>query len=184
MRRHCLYLCSADDTDLSCVFLPGGPSDLIPSIGCCTTHKTGCHGFPAEQPQVLTFGLQIGVRLRLPVETDCLKLHAYFVFRLFLLYAVLEWGIVMLRGERGPFLPWVFVLWWVCVYGPIPVRNIAFNQRGIICVQFLYSSGKHLPLFLYWPFCTSIIKWNSKNKDCFQTTDYLLMIDYLILNNK
>ncbi len=38
--------CSADDTDLSCVFLPGGPSDLIPGTGCHPTHKTDCHGSP------------------------------------------------------------------------------------------------------------------------------------------
>lgn len=104
--------CSADDTDLSCVFIPGGPSDLIPGIGCHTTHKTGCHGSLWSNLKYWHSDCRLesqtvsGASLFKMACLFCLS-PLPFSWGFCMLY--LERIIVRLRGQRGPFpFEWFF----------------------------------------------------------------------------
>lgn len=115
-----------------------------------------------------TSSTDVRTALRLTVEPVCLKWHAYFVFRLFLLLEAFVWGFCMLYLERiivrlerreRSFSLWAFFsLMGLCLQ-----NSSNMKQKGV----HLYTSGKHLPLFPYWPFCTTwVIKNNCNNKDC------------------
>ncbi len=82
--------------------------------------------------------IRTAVRLRLPVETDCLKSHAYYVFRLFLLYAV--FGMRYCYAERRERI--FFTLGICSVMGlylrTSPSTKHSFQSKGIhMCAVFI-----------------------------------------------
>lgn len=138
--------CSAADTDLSCVFIPGGPSDLIPGTGCHTTHKTGCHG--SLWSNLKYWHSTADWSLRLSVEPVCLKCHAYFVFRLFLFleaFVCCIWNTLLSgwedREEPFPFEHFFFDGF---MFADQSQYEKAFSQRG-----FIYTPLENICHFFY-----------------------------------
>lgn len=127
----------SDDTDLSCVFLPGGPGDLIPGTGSHTSHKTGCHGSlwsNLEYWRSDCTQTDSGASLFKMACLFCLSpLPFAWGFCLRLLYEAFVcciWNALSLglRGERGAFPFEHFFLWWVCACRTV----LIWNRRGFI----------------------------------------------------
>jgi len=117
---------SSDDTDLSCVFLPGGPSDLIPG-----TEVTPAIKQAVTVPCGATSSTGVRTALRLTVEPVCLKWQAYFVFRLFLLleaFVCCIWSALSLRWEEREDLFPSSVC--VCVCRTVPIWTTGFSVEG------------------------------------------------------